>query len=66
MRIFTATFCSALIIFGAVTAEVIIGHIEQGKFKAEEVYCIKKHQVSNAFRCIELLKSIKNTDWRLK
>jgi hypothetical protein len=65
MRIFTSTFYSALIIFGMTTAEVVIGHLEQGRFKAEEIYCVKRYKVGHASGCLNILKELKNVDWRL-
>lgn len=66
MRRFTSTFYSALIIFGITTAEVIIGHMVQGRFKAECVSCVPKHLVSNASKCLDVLSKVKNVDWRLQ
>lgn len=65
MRRFTSTFYSALIIFGMTTAEIVIGHIVQGKFRAEHIACVHKHSVSNASKCLEVLKEFKNVDWKL-
>lgn len=65
MRRFTSTFYSALIIFGVCTAEVVIGHMVQGRFKAECVSCVPKHLVSNASKCLDVLKTVKDVDWRL-
>lgn len=65
MRRFTSTFYSALVIFGGCTAEVIIGHMVQGKFKAEEIYCVKRYKVGHASGCLNVLKELKDVDWRL-
>lgn len=65
MRRFTSTFYSALIIFGMTTAEVVVGHIVQGRFKAERIACVPRHLVSNASKCLDVLKTVKNVDWRL-
>lgn len=65
MRRFTSTFYSALIIFGVCTAEVVVGHIIQGRFKAEHISCVPKHFVSNASKCLDVLSDIKDVDWRL-
>lgn len=65
MRRFTSTFYSALIIFGVCTAEIVVGHVVQGRFKAESISCVKKHLVSNASKCLDVLKNVKDVDWRL-
>lgn len=65
MRRFTSTFYSAMIIFGITTAEVVIGHIVQGKFRAEEIYCVKRYKVGHASGCLNTLKELKNVDWKL-
>lgn len=65
MRKFTSTFTQALIIFGAFTAEVVLGHVVNGRFKAEEIHCVPRHMVSNASKCLSVLSDVKNADWRL-